>query len=80
LRLAQETNDQLEEMSPQDNRRYVHIFSQNADKIGSGKMYLCHISDELYNFVFGKLTEISAQHNYYKKNFTVPVFCPEVIL
>jgi myosin-6 len=26
LRLAQETNDQLEEMSLQDNRRYVHTF------------------------------------------------------
>lgn len=24
LRLAQETNDQIEEMSPQENRRYVH--------------------------------------------------------
>lgn len=26
LRLAQETNEQLEEMSPQDNRRYVQFF------------------------------------------------------
>lgn len=28
LRLAQETNDQIEEMSPQDNRRYVHFFTE----------------------------------------------------
>lgn len=33
LRLAEETNDQLEEMPPQDNRRYVHTSSHMVMKL-----------------------------------------------
>lgn len=56
LRLAQETNDQLEEMSPQDNRRYVRTSSRTFVEMNSEKIcYLCHVRNELHSVVHGKL-------------------------
>lgn len=65
LRLAQETNDQLEEISPPDNRRYVHVFSQNCDLVQRKRITAMLGMDSTILYV--KLTTISAQCNYFKK-------------
>jgi hypothetical protein len=63
LRLAQETNDQLEEMSPQDNRMYVYIFSQNYDLVQRKDITAMLVMN--FTNLFVKLTKIYVQHNYF---------------
>jgi len=63
LRLAQETNDQLEEISPRDNRRYVHIFSQNYDLIQRKHITAILVMD--FTILGVKLSKICAYHNYF---------------
>jgi hypothetical protein len=65
LRLAQETNDQLEEMSPQDNRRYVHIFSQNYDLFQRKYITAMLVMD--FTILCVKLNKICTQYNHFNR-------------